>query len=316
MFNDVMVIGCIMCLTTVFLFGLRDFEKPEETMPMICKARAWILTIGFSLAFGAMFIKTWRIYKICTNKRLKVRLGPLSDWSMLAMVGGIVLIDVAILLAWELEDPLQHEKVDLWEERDPNNPYKLNVFTLSTCTAESLGKWLALIYVYKGILLLYGLFLAYETRNVVYAHLNDSRVIGICVYNVVVLSMIGAFLAIILNNHQFKQLFAALSLCIAFPATATISLIFIPKLIHRVKMNSLDDETGETTMHNTMTRPSFDISSTYQGTELGRERFVDASSTNTLCVYQNGAAMGSLSPIPSPTPPTTIQELPPKTLED
>jgi len=35
---------------------------------------------------------------------------------MLAMVGGIVLIDVAILLAWELEDPLQHEKVDLWEE--------------------------------------------------------------------------------------------------------------------------------------------------------------------------------------------------------
>ena len=44
------------------------------------------------------------------------QLGPLSDWSMLAMVGGIVLIDVAILLAWELEDPLQHEKVDLWEE--------------------------------------------------------------------------------------------------------------------------------------------------------------------------------------------------------
>ena len=37
------------------------------------QARAWLLNIGFSLAFGAMFIKTWRIYKICTNKRLKVR---------------------------------------------------------------------------------------------------------------------------------------------------------------------------------------------------------------------------------------------------
>ena len=37
------------------------------------QARAWLLNVGFSLAFGAMFIKTWRIYKICANKRLKVR---------------------------------------------------------------------------------------------------------------------------------------------------------------------------------------------------------------------------------------------------
>ena len=115
-------------------------------------------------------------------------------------------------------------------QRDPNDPYKVIILTLNTCTAKNLELWLALIYVYKGILLLYGLFLAYETRNVVYAHLNDSRVIGICVYNVVVLSMIGAFLAIILNNEQFRQLYAALSVCIIFPATATISLIFIPKV--------------------------------------------------------------------------------------
>lgn len=90
--------------------------------------------------------------------------------------------------------------------------------------------WLALIYVYKGILLLYGLFLAYETRNVVYAHLNDSRVIGICVYNVVVLSTIGAFLTLILNNEQYVELYAALSVCIIIPATVTTSLIFIPKV--------------------------------------------------------------------------------------
>ena len=79
-------------------------------------------------------------------------------------------------------------------------------------------------------MLLYGLFLAYETRNVVYPHLNDSRVIGICVYNVVVLSMIGAFLSVILDDKQFKELYASLSLCIIFPASATISLIFIPKV--------------------------------------------------------------------------------------
>ncbi|XP_027036420.1 gamma-aminobutyric acid type B receptor subunit 2-like isoform X2 [Pocillopora damicornis] len=320
LFNDVMVVGCIMCLSTVYLFGMRNYGDPKTIMPPICKARAWILNVGFSLAFGAMFIKTWRIYKICTNKRLKVRLGPLSDWWMLAMVGGIVLIDVGIMVAWEIEDPMEWAQQNFTERKDEEKPFIIIIPTLNTCTAKNLTVWLALIYVYKGVLLLYGLFLAYETRNVVYAHLNDSRVIGICVYNVVVLSTIGAFLALILNNHQYEQLYAALSVCIIFPATVTISLIFIPKLIHRMKMSSLEDEAGESTTNTrTFNRPSIDITSTCgYATEMGRERYVDASSANgsvnTLCVYQNGDA--GLSPAPSPKPPTKFQEISPKTLED
>ena len=39
------------------------------------------------------------------------QLGPLSDLSMLAMVGAIILVDVAILLSWELADPLKHQAV-------------------------------------------------------------------------------------------------------------------------------------------------------------------------------------------------------------
>ena len=115
-------------------------------------------------------------------------------------------------------------------QTDPEDNLKVIKSTINTCTGKNVEMWLALIYVSKGILLLYGLFLAYETRNVVYAHLNDSRIIGICVYNVVVLSTIGAFLALILKNEQYVESFSALSVCISFPATATISLIFIPKV--------------------------------------------------------------------------------------
>ena len=41
--------------------------------------------------------------------------GPLYDWAMLAMVGAIILVDVAILLSWELADPLKHKAVKLDE---------------------------------------------------------------------------------------------------------------------------------------------------------------------------------------------------------
>ena len=44
------------------------------------------------------------------------QLGPLSDWWMLAMVGGIVLIDVALLTAWEVADPLEWEQYNFTEK--------------------------------------------------------------------------------------------------------------------------------------------------------------------------------------------------------
>ena len=39
---------------------------------------------------------------------------------------------------------------------------------------------------YKGVLLLFGLLLAYETRNVKIKQINDSRFVGMSIYNVVV----------------------------------------------------------------------------------------------------------------------------------
>ena len=36
----------------------------------IFQARTLCLSIGFTMAFGAMFSKTWRVYKIFTNKKL------------------------------------------------------------------------------------------------------------------------------------------------------------------------------------------------------------------------------------------------------
>ncbi|XP_073232832.1 gamma-aminobutyric acid type B receptor subunit 2-like [Porites lutea] len=268
MFNDIIVLGCIMCLSTIYLFGIRKVNDANRTMPRICKARAWLLNIGFSLAFGAMFIKTWRVYKIYTNIRMRVGLG-LSDWRILAMVFGIVVIDVVLLVAWELTDPLQHEETVVDKKNDPGDHHKMIISTINTCTGKNVEMWLALIYVSKGILLLYGLFLAYETRNVVYAHLNDSRIIGICVYNVVVLSTIGAFLALILKNEQYVASYSALSVCISFPAATTISLIFIPKLIHRLKTSSVDGETVGN--QNRAGRPTPPGLSSLQGANLGIE---------------------------------------------
>ena len=42
------------------------------------------------------------------------------------------------------------------------------------------------VFGYKGVLLLFGLLLAYETRSVKIKQVNDSRFVGMSIYNVVV----------------------------------------------------------------------------------------------------------------------------------
>lgn len=49
---------------------------------------------------------------------------------------------------------------------------------------------IGLIYGFKGLILVFGLFLAYETRSIKVKQINDSRYVGMSIYNVVVLCLI------------------------------------------------------------------------------------------------------------------------------
>jgi len=42
------------------------------------------------------------------------------------------------------------------------------------------------MFSYKGILLLFGILLAYETRSIKVKQVNDSRFVGMSIYNIVV----------------------------------------------------------------------------------------------------------------------------------
>ena len=45
-----------------------------EGMLFVClwlQLRLWVLTLGFTLSFGALFAKTWQVYRVYTNSELK-----------------------------------------------------------------------------------------------------------------------------------------------------------------------------------------------------------------------------------------------------
>lgn len=90
--------------------------------------------------------------------------------------------------------------------------------------------FVGIIYAYKGMLLIFGAFLAWETRNVSIPALNDSKHIGLSVYNVVIMCVMGAAIALVLSDQK-DAVFVLISIFIMFCTTVTLILVFVPKVM-------------------------------------------------------------------------------------
>lgn len=96
--------------------------------------------------------------------------------------------------------------------------------------------WLAAVYVYKGLLLIFGTFLAWETRKVSIAVLNDSRLIGFCVYNVVVICAFAVPVNHVLSDTQSTLRFVISSAFTIFCTTLVLCIVFVPKVTKSTKV--------------------------------------------------------------------------------
>ena len=87
------------------------------------------------------------------------------------------------------------------------------------------------MYVYKGLLVIFGLFLAYESRNVKYYYINDSRFVSVSMYIVVITIGISAPLSLVLAEQLFID--PAYAVAVAMTVTscmACLLILHIPKV--------------------------------------------------------------------------------------
>ncbi|KAF6204850.1 hypothetical protein GE061_019013 [Apolygus lucorum] len=232
--NTIMLVGVIICLSSVILLGLDGQFVSPETYPIVCQARVWLLSIGFTLGYGAMFSKVWRVHRLTTKTKTDT-MKKVQPWKLYTMVAGLLAVDLIFLLAWQIIDPLQRriEVFPLEEPVSTDDDIKIRP-ELEHCESENNSVWLGLIYGYKGLVLVFGLFLAYETRSIKVKQINDSRYVGMSIYNVVVLCLITAPVTMVIASQQDAS-FTFVSLALIFCCFLSMALIFVPKVIEVIR---------------------------------------------------------------------------------
>uniref|UniRef100_A0A671V965 Gamma-aminobutyric acid type B receptor subunit 1 n=1 Tax=Sparus aurata TaxID=8175 RepID=A0A671V965_SPAAU len=244
--NNMTAVGCMMALAAVFPLGIDGLHVHRRQFPVICQFRLWLLGLGFSLAYGSMFTKIWWVHTVFTKKdEKKDKRKHLEPWKLYATVGVLLSIDILSLMIWQIVDPL-HITVEKFTREAPKGDLDVLIQPLlEHCSSEKMNTWLGVVYGYKGLLLLLGIFLAYETKSISTEKINDHRAVGMAIYNVAVLCMITAPVTMILSSQQDAS-FAFASLAIVFSVYITLVVLFVPKMRRLITRGEWQSDAQET----------------------------------------------------------------------
>ena len=67
--NNLMLSGIILCLLAIIPLGLDGRIVSPGFFPVACGMSSWLLTLGFTLGFGSMFSKIWRVHRLSTKTK-------------------------------------------------------------------------------------------------------------------------------------------------------------------------------------------------------------------------------------------------------
>ncbi|XP_075256427.1 gamma-aminobutyric acid type B receptor subunit 2-like isoform X3 [Convolutriloba macropyga] len=231
--NNVIIGGCLLSYASVFFLGF-DSNMAQNVLHLnnyhaVCSIRAWFLTSAFTLSYGSMFSKTWRVHQIFTNVKMKKKV--IKDYQLFVVIVFFLFVDILLLISWELLDPMKIKRTQFATVSISADEEQ--VLFSDRCHCTHMAKWLALLYGYKGLTMLFGCFLAWETRSVTIPALNDSKYIGINVYVVMLVCLVSIGVSSVIDDADHS--FILLSTLILFATTITLCLVFVPKFRYQTR---------------------------------------------------------------------------------
>merc|ERR1711862_818922 len=209
---------------SIFPLAVDDAIASDQGCNAACIAFPWLLVIGFSSAFAALFSKIWRINKIFTAaasfKRIKVNTKDV-------MIPFVVLIslNIILLLCWSIIDPPVYQRIKV------SDSYSFGTCWYNWTLASKII--VSIIVVLNVSAVIVGNVQAYRTRHVA-DELSESKYITLIMASILQVLIVSAPLFFLVIENP-KAFFFVVSTMILIIASSLLLLIFIPKIFSALK---------------------------------------------------------------------------------
>ncbi|XP_050415629.1 probable G-protein coupled receptor 156 [Patella vulgata] len=230
--NILVASGGLLSSITCVLFGIDFFIADDrKQVSNICQLRVAFLSCSFSLLYGPLLAKCWRVYRIFEQASLKRVV--IRDNQLFIFIGILLLGDVILMSAWQMVDPLQYTNIahvsQIVSEMKLNLSH-LSVVTVTTCSCNNIVSWLMVTIALKTPVLIAGLFLAWKTRDVMLPSMNDCY--GIIISTLTTISVSTTIISISsIFQDRPNIVYGSLLLGIFVCSAVTTSMVFVPKLM-------------------------------------------------------------------------------------
>jgi 7 transmembrane sweet-taste receptor of 3 GCPR len=213
-------LGAAILGSSIIPMGIDDGVASVETCNRACMATPWLLVLGWTIVFAALFSKLVRMCMVF-NSAVRFRRVTVTEADVLHYFAILLACNLVLLLVWTFVTPMK------WTR-------------LQTSRTESYGKCVAtgekvawhtiisLVTVVNGIALIMANVQAYRARRISTEY-GESRFIGMAMISILQVVVVGIPVLLLVDENPMARYF--MQVTIAFVISMSILIwMYVPKM--------------------------------------------------------------------------------------
>lgn len=219
-FLVVICVGVVVLASSIIPLAYDESFASVTACDMACTSFPWLLTLGWTIIFSALFAKLWRINRVMKNAR-RFRRVQINTLDVLWPFGVMFSLNAILLTVWTIVDPPFWTRIEISETE-----------SYGTCTLDlDSVVWkvlLGLIVTVNGTALVLANVQAYQTRALS-DEFGESKYIGLIMMSFLQLVLVGVPILFLIEDDPSASYMMRSSIVFVL-CMSVLLLLFVPKM--------------------------------------------------------------------------------------
>uniref|UniRef100_A0A7S4N406 G-protein coupled receptors family 3 profile domain-containing protein n=1 Tax=Odontella aurita TaxID=265563 RepID=A0A7S4N406_9STRA len=235
-FLIMLCVGTLIAGLAIIPLSIDDEKYTQRGCDIACMASPWLIFIGFTTCYSALFSKIWRVNKIFHHPKRFQRL-KVTEKDVLVPFAVLMTINVITLLCWTLLAPITYKRVASSGTDNWNRVYKSYYGTCSSSTDTRGGflPYIIILVVVNCTAIIIANIQAYQARNI-HTEFSESRYIAMATASMFQAFLIGIPVPALVRENPRAE-FIILSIFIFVTCAAILLLTYLPKIGYMKEYN-------------------------------------------------------------------------------
>jgi competence protein ComGC len=220
LFLVLICLGVFILSSSIFPMAIDDGFASEEACDKACMSIPWLISMGWSILFAALYAKLRRVNLVIRNA-LAFRSIKVSEKDVMLPFAVLFTCNLVLMTVWTVVDPLIWIRI----QTSPTDSY-------GACRVEDTNSaaWkvtVSVVAVLNGVALIGANVEAYKARNVD-TEFGESNYIGLIMGSYLQVVAVGLPLFFLVNDNPTARFFLSSSM-VFLMSISVLLLLFIPK---------------------------------------------------------------------------------------